>query len=381
MKKVVLRYTGIALLLALSTNKVFAQEGFGINRPDMSAVIHLESEKRGLLIPRVNLTATNVAAPIVTPVAQSLLVYNKNTTTGPDGVSPGYYYWNEGIALGTGRWIRFAQQNDIQNISLLGDVTGSIGTTEVVAIQGTAISTTAPTANQILKFDGTNWTPTTGNNITGTNITVTGGTGAALTDVSLKITPGTNGQILLTGASGEATWVNQGVLMPTVNNGLNYDNVSDTAQLGGPLITPTAITTTATNTLKVEGLQTGKASDNLVAVEPDGTLRQVTAAMPKFFYMPPIIFDTSTPGTRFTKDLHDAYVKQFGGTGNPTLVSSAGATAGIPTLLANALEYHITYYDTDVFENLSISANGVLTYDIKANATEASFMTIVFVVK
>lgn len=374
MKKVVLRYTGIVLLLALSTNKVFAQEGFGTNEPDKSAVIDLESEKRGLLIPRVNLTATNDAAPIITPVAQSLMVYNKNTTTGTNGVSPGYYYWD------TNQWVRFAQQSDIQNITLAGDVTGGTGTTQVVAIQGTAISATSPVANQILKFDGTNWTPTAGNNITGTNITVTGGTGAALNDVSLKITPSnTGGHVLLTSNNtGEAEWFHPSVLMPTINNALNYNINTNEVQLGGPLTNPTTITTTATNTLKIAGLQTGTTSDNLVAVDTDGTLRQVTAAMPKFFYMPPIIFDTSTTGTGLTKNLYAEYVNQFG----TPVVSSTGATTGIPTLPAAAdLEYHITYYDTDVFENLSIDVNGVLTYDIKANATEASFMTIVFVVK
>lgn len=374
MKKVVLKYTGIILLLVLSHNMGFAQEGFGTNTPHKSAVIEIKSEKRGLLIPRVQLTSTTVEAPVITPIAQSLLVYNENTTTGTNGVSPGYYYWD------TNRWVRFAQQNDIQNISLSGDVTGGTGTTQVVAIQGTAISATSPVANQILKFDGTNWTPTAGNNITGTNITVTGGTGAALNDVSLKITPSnTGGHVLLTSNNtGEAEWFHPSVLMPTINNALNYNINTNEVQLGGPLTNPTTITTTATNTLKIAGLQTGTTSDNLVAVDTDGTLRQVTAAMPKFFYMPPIIFDTSTTGTGLTKNLYAEYVNQFG----TPVVSSTGATTGIPTLPAAAdLEYHITYYDTDVFENLSIDVNGVLTYDIKANATEASFMTIVFVVK
>lgn len=97
--------------------------------------------------------------------------------------------------------------------------------------------------------------------------------------------------------------------------------------------------------------------------------------------MPAIIFDTSVQQSGLTRNLHAEYVSQFTGTGNPTLVSSAGATNAIPTLPASELEYHITYYDTAVFANLSIDANGMLTYDIIGSATEASYMTIVFVVK
>ncbi|QFZ54112.1 hypothetical protein FEZ18_04465 [Oceanihabitans sp. IOP_32] len=498
MKKIVLKYIGIIVLFVLGNTMVFAQEGFGTNTPNKSAVIDLDSEKRGLLIPRVQLTSTIVEAPIISPVAQSLLVYNENTTTGANGVTPGYYYWD------TKRWMRFAEQNDIQSIALAGDVTGLAGNTNVVAIQGTAIDATTPVANQVLVYNGTNWTPTSTNTISGSSITVTGGSGATLNNVNLEITPGTNGQVLVTD-SGAATWANPSTLIPATTNtltsaantmsstvngvssnatiingvsntltGANLEtsvngvrsaavdlstaiqaeqntttladgvnttvtaattgnntayqvNVSKTAiqnnqkttevsagtgvtvntavsgdvttytvnaesttanngltkttnniELGGALTQSTTITTTATNTLKVDGLQDGTTDDNLVALETDGTLRQVKAAMPKFFYMPPIVFDTSTKGTGLFKDLHSEYVNQFGGT---ALVSSAEASGSIPTLAANELEYYITYYDTDVFENLRIDANGVLTYDIKANATEASFMTIVFVVK
>lgn len=496
MKKVVLKYTGIILLLVLSHNMAFAQEGFGTSTPHKSAVIEIKSEKRGLLIPRVQLTSTTVEAPVITPIAQSLLVYNENTTTGTNGVNPGYYYWD------TNRWVRFAQQNDIQSITLAGDVTGTTGATNVVAIQGTAIDATTPVANQVLVYNGTNWTPTSTNTISGSSITVTGGSGATLNNVNLEITPGTNGQVLVTD-SGAATWANPSALIPattnaltsaantmssTVNgvssnatiingvsntltganletsvngvsstavdlstaiqagqttttlaNGVNTTvttattgnnteyqvNVSKTAiqnnqkttevsagtgvtvntavsgdvttytvnaesttannglakttnniQLGGALTQSTTITTTATNTLKVDGLQEGTTDDNLVALETDGTLRQLTAAMPKFFYMPPIVFDTSTNGS-FTRNLYSEYVSQFG----TPAISSTGASGSIPTLPANELEYYITYYDTAVFSNLTIDANGLLTYDVINNASEASFMTIVFVVK
>ena len=118
-------------------------------------------------------------------------------------------------------------------------------------------------------------------------------------------------------------------------------------------------------------------TDKVVVVDTDGVLKSVKAAMPKFFYMPPVIFDTSTLGTALTKDLFQEYKDQFA----TTQVSSTGASNTIPTLDAQELEYHITYYDTAVFANMSIDADGVLTYDIIGTATPESFMNIVFVVK
>ncbi|GGW48587.1 collagen-like protein [Arenibacter certesii] len=117
MNKLILQYIGVAVMLALSFNKISAQEGLGTNAPDKSAVMELASGKRGFLIPRVMLTSTAVAAPVITPVAQSLMVYNENTTTGTNGVSPGFYYWD------TDRWVRFAEQDDIKDLETVTSLT------------------------------------------------------------------------------------------------------------------------------------------------------------------------------------------------------------------------------------------------------------------
>ncbi|MCG2418721.1 hypothetical protein K8089_06775, partial [Aequorivita sp. F47161] len=247
-----------------------------------------------------------------------------------------------------------------------------------------------------------------------TSITVTNGTGATLVNSNVKVTDGgittakladnaVNSDKIIDGEVKTADIADTNVtaaklnddvagvglvknattnaLDVQANNGLNVDATADAVQLGGNLIKPTTVTTDATNTLAVAGLQTGSTLDKLVVAEADGTLRQVNAAMPKFFYMPPIIFDTSVNGT-FTRNLHSEYLGQFSGTSNPTLVRSTSAPSAIPNVPGPTdLYYYITYYDTDVFTNVSINANGVLTYDIINNATEASFMTIVFVVK
>jgi len=100
----------------------------------------------------------------------------------------------------------------------------------------------------------------------------------------------------------------------------------------------------------------------------------------KFFYMPSVVFDTTTTGTGQTKDLYTLYKNQFSNV--PTNARSASAPASIPFFPnATDLYYYVTGYDTSVFKINSISSTGVLNYDVLSNATSASFINIVFVVK
>src|SRR5215467_5371107 len=62
--------------------------------PNIGAMLDVKSATRGVLIPRVALTATNLATPIASPVA-SLLVYNTAIAgSGGTAVTPGFYFWN-----------------------------------------------------------------------------------------------------------------------------------------------------------------------------------------------------------------------------------------------------------------------------------------------
>jgi hypothetical protein len=81
------------LALCIVSFGSFAQMGIGTNTPDTSAMLDVYSSSKGLLAPRLALTATNVAAPVTNP-ATSLLVYNTATAgTAPNNVLPGFYYW------------------------------------------------------------------------------------------------------------------------------------------------------------------------------------------------------------------------------------------------------------------------------------------------
>lgn len=98
----------------------------------------------------------------------------------------------------------------------------------------------------------------------------------------------------------------------------------------------------------------------------------------KFFYMPSIAIPTTTTLTGQTIDLYNLYRNQF----ETPQISSVGAPASIPFFPNSTdLYYYITDYDTSVFSNVSISNEGILTYDVSAAATDCSLMNIVFVIK
>ena len=95
-----------SVTLLLGANLLAQNVGIGTNTPDASAKLDVVDSNRGVLIPRVALTSTLVAAPVATP-ANSLLVFNTNTA---GDVTPGYYYWDSGL----NRWVRLltTQSND-----------------------------------------------------------------------------------------------------------------------------------------------------------------------------------------------------------------------------------------------------------------------------
>ncbi|MBN8642519.1 MAG: hypothetical protein J0L86_11970 [Flavobacteriales bacterium] len=81
----------------------------GVNTLTPNGMLDVSSTTNGLLIPRVALTANNVAAPVVNPQGGALtistLVYNTNPVAGVNGLTVGYHYWDGS------RWISFTGGN------------------------------------------------------------------------------------------------------------------------------------------------------------------------------------------------------------------------------------------------------------------------------
>jgi len=137
--------------------------------------------------------------------------------------------------------------------------------------------------------------------------------------------------------------------------------------------------------VKIEGLKKGTANAEVVTVEGDGTLKRLSAVMPKFFYMPAVFVETHDASGNLlyttsdkTLNLYQLYFDQFNMTGinglggnyaaSSTDAKARSSSTTIPTLTADKFDYYVTYYDAAVFSKVNISTSGVLTYGIRPGA-------------
>lgn len=120
-----------SLLIILFSITTYSQVGIGTTTPN--AALDITSANDGLLIPRVALTATNVAAPLTAP-SNTELVFNTNTAgAGLTQVTPGLYYWSTTL----GQWVRVAPNAwDLNGNSGTNAATNFIGTTDNTSFVG-----------------------------------------------------------------------------------------------------------------------------------------------------------------------------------------------------------------------------------------------------
>jgi len=160
----------LAMLLATTLSAQVSVTTDG-SSPDPSAMLDVKSTNKGMLIPRVALSAINSSSPITSP-AVGLLVYNTATAgTAPNDVIPGFYYWNginwvsvvppQGTTAGDmlywdgTRWVLVPAGNPMQTLKLCngvptwGPCTPAVTTTEVFGI-----TQSAATSGGIITDDG-----------------------------------------------------------------------------------------------------------------------------------------------------------------------------------------------------------------------------------
>ncbi|MDR2951030.1 MAG: hypothetical protein LBV71_17730 [Prevotella sp.] len=109
----------------------------------------------------------------------------------------------------------------------------------------------------------------------------------------------------------------------------------------------------------------------------------------RYFYMPSFTIKLVENNNPQTCDLYAEYKKQFtNDSNNPLFVSSNASLTRIPSpekqrlYAKDELDYAITYYDTNIINNVSIDEDGVMTYDVvSVNTNSNSFVNIVFIVK
>lgn len=358
------------VFLLLFFGKANAQQGIGTNTPNKSAALEVASTKRGLLIPRVALQGTTDVTTIHEPT-NSLLVYNTEAT-GAIGfkVTPGYYYYS----TTTAQWHRLLMDLDEAGI-------------EPWFKQKTNGKATENTDNIYQ----------TGNVAIGKNT-------GFLTNAVFEV-----------GINNES---NESINALTILNNGMVGLGKDISVPADDQLIPTETLDVLSGNVRIRKLHAAEEQiDRTVVVDPTGVLKSVVSAsleaeyaLPKYFYMPSVLvpvdeseiidlnatndatvdeyFSYAAEGT-FTVNLYKMYKDQFSGL-KANSVSSEGSNIidrinkpSLPILTDDKLIYHITWYDARVFEEVAVSATGVLTYKVKANApiTFGSFMNIVFEVR
>ncbi|MEK2644200.1 beta strand repeat-containing protein [Bdellovibrio sp. BCCA] len=137
------------------------------------------------------------------------------------------------------------------NVGLAGDITGSIGAAKVVALQNRPVDTTAPTTNQILKWDGAKWAPASAPAIT------------SGTDASKPGTPSTGDLFVATDTQKIYRY-----------NGTTWDVVSSAAGTGGTITGVTAgagLTGGGTSGSVTLSVNAGTIASGVLAVAQGGT--------------------------------------------------------------------------------------------------------------
>jgi hypothetical protein len=79
------------LFLLLLSQQIFSQIGIGTTTPN--GALDITSTNDGVLIPRIALTATNLAT-VLTPTVSEMVYNTATSATGANQVTPGFYYWN-----------------------------------------------------------------------------------------------------------------------------------------------------------------------------------------------------------------------------------------------------------------------------------------------
>lgn len=158
--------------------------------------------------------------------------------------------------------------------------------------------------------------------------------------------------------------------------------IESTGNVGIGTVSPDAQLDVENGTVRFSDYGSGTITGTgtyVLGVDTDGDIVEMnTAKSSKIFYPPAMTIDASATVTSQTIDLHQQYMTLYG---SPA-ISSATAPTFIPTYLEGELYYYLVDFDTAVLDNVSIDANGVMTYDIiTVPSDKCAIITMVFVVK
>lgn len=124
---------------------VQAQIGIGTTSPSSSSILDVQSDSKGILIPRLALEITTAATPVNNP-ENGLMVYNTKDT---NDVKPGFYYWEDT------EWLKIQDKNDVSIVNTTSYTGLTDGDTTPVPVEGEGIIVFSDP--HFFGWDGTKW--------------------------------------------------------------------------------------------------------------------------------------------------------------------------------------------------------------------------------
>lgn len=197
-----------------------------------------------------------------------------------------------------------------------------------------------------------------------------------------------------------SVWAQTSVNQPNSKVGVNVRTPTETLDIKGTLRvqelprhnSPSSISTHPDGSASDSKNQTF-VSKFIVVANDQGVFGQANGVQSSFFYMPAMVLPVDPAATHpnvsyaaadktFKVDLYGEYVAQFRQI-NGVSSSSSATSAVLPVLQVHDLDFIVTYYDPQVFQNVTVTPTGEMTYQVKDGAvlTERSFFNVVFKVK
>ena len=237
---------------------------------------------------------------------------------------------------------------------LAGDLGGTASTPMVVGLQGNPVSSTAPSTNQVLTWNGSSWAPAnTGSGITAINglsnstTSIAAGSGISISTSSPNIIT-----ITATGGGASSTW--SALTNPTANLSLSMSTYTTTLTFGTSTTNPFLIQDTTGNTatsslFQVSTVGTSAASPvkftaqgtaNGVQMNSSGTLNAIGTGNINATEIQGVSIATATPSTNQVLTYNGsswapANASGTGGGSGGSLSTSSAITTGTFPFWAN----------------------------------------------
>lgn len=343
---------------------------------------------------------TWVNQSVISPATTNLLSSSVNTmTSNVNGVSDDATIINSNALSLSGTQLTSTVNGEASTALDLGPAV-TAATTHTIAVSGNTLTSTvngiAPTTSvvtsNVLSLDASNQLVSTVNGVASAALDLEAAIVAneTVTSIAQNTTTG-----VITYSPEQGTDQTANIVGAQTTNLISFNQGAylDVAAVQGAQKTSVVVTNTP---------DYATVTPNTPQGSDETTYTVSVKATPRFFYMPAVVFNTDNqtlPGTPITRDLYQLYNAQFSGSPYNIAQGADASGAAVESIPYNKgivsstnssplvvfgrgeLEYHITYYDTAVFDNVSINENGVLSYEIIGEATPMSYMNIVFVIK